>query len=72
MSAVYLTVALLAVVGFGTWLHGRRSREAGRLEARTKTQKETLDNVERANVAKDRQRRDGGYARRLRKRFTRK
>ncbi len=72
MSAVYLTFALLAVVGFGTWLHGRRSRETGRLQARSDAQEETIDHAETANDAKDRLRRDGGYARRLRDRFTRK
>lgn len=75
MSAVTMllvTVALLAAVGILVWLHGRRSRALGRAEARAEQTGKALDDVEKANRARHRLRRNGNYARRLRERFTRR
>ena len=60
------------VAGPFGWLHGRRSRALGRAEARAEQTGKALEDVEKANRARHRLRRDGNYARRLRERFTRR
>ncbi len=72
VTTIVVTIALLAAVGILAVLHGRRSRALGRAEARAEQTGKALDNVEKANRARHRLRRDRNYARRLRQRFTRR
>jgi len=66
--------AILAFAGFVLLLHYlRKDNEAkGKTRAQLDAAEKIVDNVDKANAARDRLRSDPDYAGRVRKRFTRK
>jgi len=65
-------IALVAGAWLFLWRLRRDTLAAGAERERSDTREKVLDDVDKANDARDRLRRDAGYARRLRDRFTRK
>jgi hypothetical protein len=69
--ALVSMAAFIAAWIFLWWLR-RATLKTGAQQEQNRQQTEMLDDVQKANDARDRLRRDAGYAGRVRARFTRK
>lgn len=71
MTAFLWVAGAVAVAVAALFFLRRDSRKRGEAEAVNKAQSEVLDDVEKANDARDRLRADPDYAEKVRNRFTR-